>query len=160
MIQEAFCSYEVSKKLSNDGFDEPCSQFYNSLGQRCEGSQVCKYSNSAFVKTFSECIAAPTHQMALAWLREYYNLHIIVYALSLGWYFEVYDLLEKDITGCKPLYKVGIPNKEDVFDTFESATDAAIEWCLDNYFVLLTLHKQQENSEFLYCTGTKERIKL
>lgn len=141
MVKEAYCSYEVSKRLSNDGFDEPCRTYYQ---DEEFVDDVCTQYYQWNSKSPFGHISAPTHQMALAWLREYYNLHVNVYALSLGWYFEVYDLLEKDITGCKPLYKVGIPNKEDVFDTFEGATDAAIEWCLENYFVLLTLHKQQE----------------
>ena len=66
------------------------------------------------------------------WLREVYNIMISPYALSLGYYFEIFDLTNRDITGCKSLYKVGIPNKEDVLSTFKEACDAAIKYALEN----------------------------
>ena len=76
-------------------------------------------------------ILCPTHQMAMKWLREVHNIMVSPYALSLGYYFEIFDLTNRDVTGCKPLYKVGIPYKVDVLNTYEDACEAAIKYCLE-----------------------------
>ena len=73
MITEDYCSYEIAKLLKEKGFVEPCLYFYFSNG-KIEKAIGLKDKNTACVSTFS----APTHQMALKWLREVYGLHIWV----------------------------------------------------------------------------------
>ena len=109
MIKEDYVSFEVAKLLKEKGFDETVISFYP------PGD-----------------IQRPTHQMAMKWLRNEHNIMVSPYALSLGYYFEIFDLTTKDITGCKPLYKVGIPSKEDVLSTYEEAIEAGIKYCLEN----------------------------
>lgn len=70
--------------------------------------------------------------MACKWLREVHNIIVSPYALSLGYYFEIFDLANRDITGCKSLYKFGIPNKEDILSTYEEAIEKALKYCLEN----------------------------
>jgi len=87
--------------------------------------------NSDHDKEGNKGISVPTLQMAMKWLREVHNVMVSPYALSLGYCFEIFDLTNRDITGCKPLYKVGIPNKEDVLNTYEEACEAAIKYTLE-----------------------------
>ena len=70
MIKEAYCSFEVSKLLREKGFDEPCIYYYK------DGvlmfSPFLKGRNSYQTDTYS----APTHQMAMAWLRDTHKIFI------------------------------------------------------------------------------------
>lgn len=64
MIKEAYCSFEIAKLLKEKGFDVPTWTCYI-------GNEISHYdytsSNSELVDGI---ISAPTHQMAMAWLRE------------------------------------------------------------------------------------------
>ncbi len=70
-MTDAYCSYEISKLLQKKGFDEPTLTFYIPF----EDGEV-KFnigSNEIHYNTLNKypwIIAAPTHQMACAWLRE------------------------------------------------------------------------------------------
>ena len=128
MITEDYCSFEVAKLLKDKGFVEPCLYYYFSNGIKMYKSKGIRHRNSSSVSTYS----APTHQMAMKWLREVHNIIVSPYALSLGYYFEIFDLTTKDITGCKSLYKSGIPSKEYVLSTYEDAVEAALKYCLEN----------------------------
>ena len=70
--------------------------------------------------------------MATKWLRKNFNMNPVPYATSIGWYFEVFDLAKRDITGCAHIYQVGIPPKEKAFETGEEACEAGIRYCLEN----------------------------
>ena len=130
MITEDFCSLEVAKLLKEKGFDELCIFKYSSEGVRMKaGVAIDEWQNSELDDDECSCVS---HQMAMKWLREVHNIMVSPYALSLGYYFEIFDLTTKDITGCKPLYKVGIPSKEDVLSTYEEAIEAGIKYCLEN----------------------------
>lgn len=114
MITEDYCSNEVAKLLKEKGFTNSVTELNGSLR---------KGKNS---------VLKITHQMAMKWLRLVHAIMVSPYALSLGYYFEIFDLTNRDITGCKPLHKVGVPNKEAVSSTYEEACDAAIKYCLEN----------------------------
>ena len=130
MITEDFCSFEVAKLLKEKGFNELCIFKYSSEGVRMKaGVAIDEWQNSELDDDECSCVS---HQMAMKWLREVHNIMVSPYALSLGYYFEIFDLTTKDITGCKPLYKVGIPSKEDVLSTYEEAIEAGIKYCLEN----------------------------
>ena len=114
MITEDYCSFEVSKLLKEKGFlkdvDLRMSQnlsFYDNIGLH---HNLNKWYDS-LIQDKIDFVVAPTHQMAMKWLREVHNIMVSPYALSLGYYFEIVDLTTRDITGCKPLYQVGIPSK-------------------------------------------------
>lgn len=109
MITEDYVSFEVAKLLKEKGFDEECQKYYGDYKYPC-----------------------PTLQMATKWLRENFNMNPVPYATSIGWYFEVFDLTQMDITGCALLYQVGIPSKEKTFETCEEACEAGIRYCLEN----------------------------
>lgn len=68
LITEDYCSFEVAKLLKEKGFEQhKCQHSYDSKG-------VFKWSD---ILDPYEC-SAPTHQMAMKWLREVNQLHISV----------------------------------------------------------------------------------
>lgn len=129
-ITEDYVSFETAKLLKEKGFNELCFRLIREDGEYIEKPSQAWYGMTK--KQKAEFYLCPTHQMAMKWLREVHNIMVSPYALSLGYYFEIFDLTNRDITGCKPLYKVGIPNKEDVLSTYEEASEAAIKYCLEN----------------------------
>lgn len=146
MITEDYVSFEVAKLLKEKGFPQEYdvyhSMIYNEEDYEDEYEVQRMVLQTRLVKagTLSsypvgvpepKCYC-PTLQMAMKWLREVHNIMVSPYALSLGYYFEIFDLTNRDITGCKSLYKVGIPNKEDILNTYEEAVEAAIKYCLEN----------------------------
>ena len=126
MIKEAYVSFEVSKLLKEKGFDIPidCKNWLCCMYDKNENVHWGIYDKNWYLRI--------THQMAMQWLREVHNIMISPYALSLGYYFEILDLTTRDITGCKPLYQVGVPSKECVLNTYEDAVETALKYCLEN----------------------------
>ena len=130
MITEDYVGFETAKLLKEKGFDEATHGYYPIVGKAKES-----FHKGAMYRWnyFSDRgIAAPTLQMATKWLRENFNINPVPYATSIGWYFEVFDLTQRDITGCALLYQVGIPSKEKTFETCEEACEAGIRYCLEN----------------------------
>ena len=69
MIEEAYCSFEISKLLKENGMDKRYFTYYiqkNNTDGTCEAVTTC------------------THQMAMAWLREVYNIHIAIVPCEVG----------------------------------------------------------------------------
>ena len=127
MITEDYVSFETAKLLKEKGFDVDVSQYYNiEDGYFSERDALWNWNIGLYR------YSAPTLQMAMKWLRENFNMNPVPYTTSIGWYFEVFDLTQRDVTGCALLYDVGIPSKEDAFDTYEEACEAAIKYCLEN----------------------------
>ena len=115
-ITEDFCSYEVAKLLKEKGFDIECNTAYYN------GSLI-DYTMYGFCID-GEFIFAPTHQMAMKWLRKIYGIDIVI---------EISDPSVKD----RKYYCV-IWNKNndsyilDLFSSYEECVEAAIKYCLEN----------------------------
>lgn len=97
MIQEAYCSYEVSKLLKEKGFKESTQLvWYEHLPSQNAGhsSEIGKpkrdyfywekdgernslWTNNSLVPSYisGEVYSCPTIQMAMKWLREKYHIH-------------------------------------------------------------------------------------
>lgn len=65
-IEEDYVSFEIAKLLKEKGFDCKCLLYYNEYGQLMP------------VKHLSNYLKCPTLQMAIKWLRETYNIHIVL----------------------------------------------------------------------------------
>lgn len=72
MVEERYCSFEISKLLREKGFNEPCRAAYTKYGKLFT-TQIQQYVTNIVW----ECVA-PTHQMAIDWLREKKNIFIII----------------------------------------------------------------------------------
>lgn len=134
MIYEAHCSFEVSKLLREKGFDENCSHFYESSLNYLEKVIVNNgyFKNSELIE---EAVTAPTHQTAMAWLREEKNLIITID-------YDRYPVIsnedeDKTIIG----YGYNIQTKgnpedyysmsESVYNSYEEAVEAALLYALE-----------------------------
>lgn len=117
MITEDYVSYEIAKLLKEKGFEQiGCEKRYNLQGDLVSG--------------FAYGPVAPTHQMALKWLREVYDLHIIVYPWQA-------DNEEKAIHWCCTVYKAFAHLGNDVYTNetpkyYEEAIETALLYVLKN----------------------------
>ena len=133
MITEDYVSFKTAKLLKEKGFDEPCAltEFDTDAYKKwMETAPKPIMLNAESEKPFRYSI--PSIYVAMKWLRENFNMNPVPYATSIGWYFEVFDLTQRDVTGCALLYQVGIPSKEKTFKTCEEACEAGIRYCLEN----------------------------
>lgn len=120
MIKEAYCNYEISELLKEKGFDEKVFTYYE--------DKVLKYGLwFEWNRSPLGHIAAPTHQMACAWLREVHNIFIeISTSIDLnGNYHYSYSILNKE---CKYVRK----GYTDFDWNYEDAMEAALKYTLEN----------------------------
>lgn len=113
MITEDYCSYEVSELLKQKACDEIMFSSYQPKHNK-DGTSII----------YSTC----SHQMAMKWLREVYDLHIVAYPYKRG----------KDGKGwCCQVYKTyNLLGQERYIDetlnSYEEAVDAALKYSLEN----------------------------
>ena len=130
MITEDYVSFESAKLLKEKGYWNIATMLYK------ENGDIVNYNvplnNKGFSSTLDVFYEAPTLQMAMKWLRENFNINPVPYALSLGWAFDVFDLSNRDITGCKKLFSMDLPSKLECYNSYEEACEAGIKYCLEN----------------------------
>lgn len=120
MIQEAYCSFEIAKLLKEKGFDEICYRLYNTQEKELWGTDGIEFQNHYLDE---ESITAPTHQMALAWLRETKDIYIAIlhgHGITPSYWFNW-------STGDKS----GFYDSDGFYMTYEEATEAAIKYALE-----------------------------
>ena len=121
MVKEAYCSFEVSKLLREKGFVQETLMVYNQNGNFMP--------NGAIEDTYQIFYPAPTHQMAMAWLREEKNIFIVIEP-------HVYDYVnEKNKSYVCSLwvgdnYYEYIESKD--YPSYEDAVEAALKYSLEN----------------------------
>lgn len=139
MIKEAYVSFEVAKLLKEKGFDVYSNTYYTNDGM---------LNSDVYGNTVNFCCEAPTHQMAMAWLREKHNididinaevrmLAIKVYLPMISTYKSVTDNPGKLRQYKRGLYYKDYRNKEVIpglqyYDSYEEAVEAALKYCLEN----------------------------
>lgn len=120
MIEEAYCSFEVSKLLKEKGFDEKVSTYYlvhsNDFPEFFDKKDEFPDPEDVWLK-------CPTHQMAMAWLREV-KIDIAIYPYgnysSENYQFDVYKNRHL------------IVSKDDGYVTYEQAVEEALKYVLEN----------------------------
>ena len=129
MIKEAYCSYEVAKLLKEKGFDIPCYGRYSVRSQEFH-LDTTKPCNNGGISQYS----APTHQMAMAWLREVYNIHIAIVPceVSPGVMDYTYILYKVDVKNFifKNLGILGRANTDKM--SVSKTCEAALKYVLEN----------------------------
>ena len=129
MIKEAYVGFEVAKLLEEKGFNEKTFTYFDD-DLLCHGEWF-EWNNSPMGQ-----MSAPTHQMAMAWLREkgihispkyccfqgpkkndkpYYKWEDRVLKLSSG------EQIHPDVLGIHEYYS-----------SYEDAVEAALKYCLEN----------------------------
>ena len=132
MITEDHVSFETAKLLKEKGFNEACVVFYDNgynhalKFQRCCGP--CWLCDNDSVVAINGICVAPTLQMAMKWLREVHNIHVV----------PKFDFYAGDYTG--RIYdgrRESTAEKDDYIaivgnNTYEQACEAGIKYCLEN----------------------------
>lgn len=117
-ITEDYVSFEIAKLLKEKGFDEPCTSKYCTDGSF--DRSFCHYKNSEINK---DAYNAPTHQMAMKWLREVHGLIISIefQIICPTWKWRIYIKSSND-------------KHTDFqhYDKYEEAVEAALKYSLEN----------------------------
>ena len=127
MINEDFCSYEVSKLLEEKGFDEeietlitPSSMLYHLDENSVKREKHTTTCNSK-INMYMDDVSCPTHQMAMKWLREVHKLFITIdwtgYESEFGW--TVQDMNDN-------IFR----RFDETHNTYEDVVEAALKFCL------------------------------
>lgn len=131
MVTEDYCSYEISKLLEEKGFDENCAALYDSKNEEfCEKQTGYVFNNSQW----ENFITAPTHQMAIKWLREIHKILISFNASFVNsiephfsWKIRINSLTSlNDERHFEPVY-IHVKSESS-----EEACEAVIKYCLEN----------------------------
>ena len=130
MIIEAYCSYEVSKLLKEKGFDEPCLQMWECGPDK---KYLFRLQSSCYQNiTEEDSCLAPTHQMAMKWLREVHNVFIYIEPFittnGLQGYKPYCTKIGGEFMWINPLRKYSNTSS----DTHEEAVEVALKYCLEN----------------------------
>ena len=123
MIQEAFVSFEIAKLLKEKGFDENTLMVYMSYGDLCKCNRYDSIRNSNYndiTKNYFEC-TAPTHQMAMKWLREVHGLFIMVDCGVGSYVWSIADMSNGNV-----ILKI-----DAIVGSYEQAVESAIKYCLE-----------------------------
>ena len=116
--------FEVAKLLKEKGFDAQCRAAYTNYGQLFT-TQIQQYITNIVCSKGNlwECIA-PTHQMAMKWLREIYGIDIVI------------EISDPSVNDRKYYCTIWDKNNDsyilDLFDSYEDAVEAALKYCLEN----------------------------
>ena len=129
-MKEDYVSFEVAKLLKEKGFDADTEHdmwyVVEEFSTGCHWNS-CTYKVGDITREYDEkcCIAMPTLQMTMKWLREVHNLHINIFVT---WGNKI------------PHYQWSVDNlatQETISDTpcldfYEKACETAIRYCLEN----------------------------
>ena len=120
MIQEAYVSFEIAKLLKEKGFNEPIRCWYDNFQDFHE--EGMRMSNTDCLPPTVMC---PTCQMAMAWLREKYNINIDIVSIweQKRWEYQVYIITPST---SKHPYRIDI-----LYTAYEEAVEAALKYCLE-----------------------------
>jgi hypothetical protein len=128
MITEAYVSSEVAKLLKEKGFNEKISTYYLI---HPSGFSEFFDKKDEFPEPEDVWLKCPTHQMAVAWLREEKNILIYV--------FPVIDLPVKNNytfywkwDGKKKRHDAPHIGDKHNYESPEQATEAALKYSLEN----------------------------
>ncbi len=150
MLTEDYCSYEVAKLLKERGFSENTICKYADSGGITERwyddyrERVVRFHfDKGYLiepsiepkdqyEIIGNTISAPTHQMAMKWLREVYDIHI-----SVNKAFLINDIDNKPYLACVCTKKchTSYNSWQEYHRTYEEAVEAALKYCLaDSFF--------------------------
>lgn len=128
MITENYVSYEVAKLLKEKWFDGKVSAYYHIWDN---GSYICTALEFMHSEAPHLYIPAPTHQMAMKWLRDVHKIHIetTAYPHSDGCFYWGYKIMKirKDI-----VFGYYQEDTNAGFNSHEEAVEEALKHILEN----------------------------
>lgn len=119
-MKEAYVSFEVAKLLKEKGFNICVKSFYR--------DGVLKHNTCAlaYYAIPNNILPAPTHQMAMKWLRETTNYEIDVFCSEVdknfkrGYSYDIFNVVDVEEKS----------HQEHGFNTYEEGVEAALEYTL------------------------------
>ena len=127
MITENYCSFEVAKLLKEKGFDT-----FKSYGWDEELFDKEHPRNFSLAFDSKEhWISCPTHQMAIAWLREAHGIFILIKPCD-SYFDEEYEfsIYKKQNTVIFEWELLEIENS--LYEGYEETVEAALKYVLEN----------------------------
>ena len=137
MIKEAYVSFELVKLLKEKGFNEATNRYYNAQYDEIRtvsDTFMTYWNNEEHMKVLmmEGALAIPTHQLAMAWLREVYNVFIYVEPFittnGLQGYKPYCTKIGGEFMWINPLRKYSNTSS----DTYYEAVEAALKYSLEN----------------------------
>ena len=117
ILTEECVSFEIAKLLKEKGFDGYPLFRYDDCGYL--------WVKGGYDKTNKWHFPAPTHQMAMKWLREIYQIDIQVFRHIRGKKVTFYARIEQNT-------HLEHQDKCNLYQSYEEACEAAIKYCLEN----------------------------
>lgn len=142
-MEEARVNFKVAQLLKEAGFDEQCRAFYLDWNGflpliDCDHHQSFDYCTNSSLEAYNsdeEChVAAPTQQMALAWIRKkgyYIQINFVPYNGRTVYDWKIYDKSHECIAV--------LP---DTLDYYEECVNNALEFVL--FYILDTVKLASE----------------
>ena len=134
-IREDYVSFETAKLLKEKGFDTAVHHYY----QKIDDDIIYHIEDFRNWNLHDMWYSMPTLQMAMKWLREVHNLHIMVNCVGKVNYdpiIQSFDGKDYEIEGIEVGTTKRINGKwvnvRRGFKTYEQAVEAAIKYCLEN----------------------------
>ena len=130
MIKEAYCSFEVAKLLKDKGFEGECIAYYSKY--KDNNLNLYRWRNrTTYVNVRNNGYTlVPTHQMAMAWLREVHKVLIVIDAYHADHWEGYIDTFEINIYSHAST--IIVPNEIAHHTDYEEAVEAALKFCLEN----------------------------
>lgn len=129
MIKEAYCSFEVAKLLKEKGFTEKCEYFYDWY-KESESYHICSNGGTCNNEKYPDEYSMPTHQMAMAWLREVHKVLIVIDAYHADHWEGYIDSFEISIYSHAST--IIVPNEIVHHTDYTEAVEAALKYVLEN----------------------------
>ena len=126
MIKEAYCSFEVAKLLKEKGFNELARFYYFEPRQSPEMFPSQREHRNTDKIYGENTLIAPTHQMAMRWLREVHNIIIEPESVWNGKEWEYLLFVVTPQNADSPYYE------HNPYKSYEECVEAALKYVLKN----------------------------
>lgn len=151
MIEERYCSYEVSNLFQEKGFNQECfakyakeactERYYDDYRERMlswtirPGELIIPSIDRDSYEVYGVMIPAPTHQMACDWIRETHNIFICIIPSEVGagvmdYTYVLYKIDAKNFYFEDLGIQSRVKNISEI--SYEKTVEAAIKYCLEN----------------------------
>lgn len=121
-MKEAYVSYEIAKLLKEKGFDEPCKSYFIDYVDYVDYFYSTEELTDLHMGVWETL--RPTHQMAMAWLREMHNIFIEIIIFHENMIHYRFKILNRN---CEKIY---IDSGSQF--SYEEAVEAALKYVLEN----------------------------
>lgn len=134
-MNEDFVGYDLAVKLKEKGFNEPCNMYYHiydDIADCVSSLESTRFGACCFHNSNNKYrCAAPTISQVLKWLRKHKKIHIDIGIWDCKYVpLIVYiGVLDENIVHANKTVDV---DDFRLFDTYEQAALAGVNYCLDN----------------------------